>query len=224
MDNAKLSLKMGKRLKELRENKGLSHEKLGAELYDRYKDSNMTKPNSKRKKRKNQDNTEGEYERLISKDSLINYEVQSQDHTKAFTNNGMCVEYLRYLADYYNVSADYLIGLSDIPTSDETIQGIHKKTGLSEVATENLCELSPAARRLIDDLLTSKTDLESIAFGYELMRGAIKTKNELLDMEKEVTQTEIMSEITNKTVDDIDVYRFRLAFQFAKFAEKEQED
>lgn len=88
MDIKKLSLTMGKRLKDERERRGLSHEKLRLALMEKYGIE-------------------------ISKDSLINYEVSDEHHTKACKNNGMRVEYLRYFADFYGVSADYLMGISD---------------------------------------------------------------------------------------------------------------
>lgn len=48
------------------------------------------------------------------------------------------VDKLTMIADYFGVSADYLLGLSDIPTRNETIRGIHEKTGLWEEAISSL--------------------------------------------------------------------------------------
>lgn len=42
------------------------------------------------------------------------------------------------LAKYYNVSVDYLLGLSPYRSSDTSIQGVEKVTGLSETAIECL--------------------------------------------------------------------------------------
>lgn len=42
------------------------------------------------------------------------------------------------LARYYGVSADYLLGLSDCPSPNEDIKTVHKVTGLSEKAIENV--------------------------------------------------------------------------------------
>lgn len=38
------------------------------------------------------------------------------------------------LADYYGVSADYLLGLSDTPSKDASIQSVNRITGLDEAA------------------------------------------------------------------------------------------
>ncbi len=42
------------------------------------------------------------------------------------------------LAEFYNVSTDYLLGLINIKSSNIDFQGIHRKTGLSEKAIETL--------------------------------------------------------------------------------------
>lgn len=101
------SLIMAQRLKELRNENGLSHESLRKALMEKY-------------------------EIDISVDSLKNYEVSKTPHVKAYKNDGMRVEYLRCLADFYNVSADYILGISDIKSADKGIQTIIKNTGLSE--------------------------------------------------------------------------------------------
>ena len=49
------------------------------------------------------------------------------------------VEILFKIADYYKVSADYLIGLSGVKTPDIDTQGMAAKTGLSERAIERIC-------------------------------------------------------------------------------------
>lgn len=98
---------MAERLKQLREGRGLSHDKLSKALADQYGVK-------------------------ISPDSLINYEVADANHTKAYKNQGMRVEYLRCLADFYQVSADYLLGLSPNPTNDKDLDAVCKYTGLSE--------------------------------------------------------------------------------------------
>lgn len=47
---------------------------------------------------------------------------------------------LRMLAKYFNVSVDYLQGLSDVPSIDISIQQICKRTGLSQTALEFMQE------------------------------------------------------------------------------------
>lgn len=107
---------MAERLKQLREEKGLSHEKLSKALFDQYGVK-------------------------ISSDSLINYEVADADHTKAYKNQGMRVEYLRCLADFYGVSADYILGqINDPCRAPSAIDDL----GLSEKAVRWLADLKTA--------------------------------------------------------------------------------
>lgn len=112
---------MAERLKRLREEKGLSHEKLSKALFDQYGVK-------------------------ISSDSLINYEVADADHTKAYKNQGMRVEYLRCLSDFYGVSSDFILGITDIRSADKGVQSIIKNTGLSERSAVVLRALSMANR------------------------------------------------------------------------------
>lgn len=102
MDKKNISFTFGTRLKELRQECGLSHVQLRDQLKDRYGIS-------------------------VSRDSLMAYEVADDTRSKAekLPNLGMRVEYLYCLADFYGVSLDYLVGNSDyydIKHSDLTIE------------------------------------------------------------------------------------------------------
>lgn len=134
MDGKSLSLLTGQRLKELREQVGLSHGKLSKVLKDVYGID-------------------------ISRDSLMNYEVSDEHHSKAYKNNGMRIEYLRCLADYYNVSCDYLLGLSDIKKANLNVREMCNLLGITEGAIEELIELdleppcSVPVKRVLSQLL-----------------------------------------------------------------------
>lgn len=139
MDKEKLSLKMGGRLRKLRKDRGLSYEKLQAAIYEKYGVE-------------------------ISKDSLINYEVSDENHTKRFKNNGMRAEYLRYFSDFYHVSADYLLALSDVKTTDPTTRDICEKTGLSEHTVSRLMQDDKRDRwaEVIDQLILQPGVLDTL--------------------------------------------------------------
>lgn len=104
---------MAERLKQLREERGLSHDKLSKALFDKYGVK-------------------------ISSDSLINYEVAFAEHTKAYKNQGMRVEYLRCLSDFYGVSSDYILGETKIRSMNPDISAAVKMTGLSEDTIKTL--------------------------------------------------------------------------------------
>lgn len=119
MTKQEQSFLMAKRLKDLREKKGLSCAKLKDVLYEQY---GIT----------------------ISRDSLMSYEIQTEHHSKIkdgkYPNLNMGVEYLNAFAQFYGVSADYLLGLSDIPTLDPHAAGASEYTGLSLEAVQALTE------------------------------------------------------------------------------------
>lgn len=184
MDGKALSLEMAKRLKEERQRKGLSHVALSKSLKTAYGID-------------------------ISKDSLQNYEVATESHTKSFTNNGMRVEYLRCLADFYGVSTDYLLGLSDIRSCNETLQDIHSKTGLSQSAIIKL---------MVDKDTGDSSSVELISYladkDVARLSDAIKAvnhfsatpKNASIDMDGadyDVEMSELYRVIANKILWDL---------------------
>ncbi len=101
------------RIKTLRKSKNLSHQTLANELAKKY--------NIK-----------------ISKDSLIQYEITDEHHTKWDKVKGMNIEYLYCIADYFNVSTDYLLGNTPNPTQDKDLDAVCKYTELSEKAIEKI--------------------------------------------------------------------------------------
>jgi len=105
------------RLKALREERKLSHSMLAKQLTEIYKTP-------------------------ISRDVLINYEISECHHTKFETGFGMRVEYIANLADFYNVSINYLLGATSTRTVDENIESACKYTGIEESALADLHEYS----------------------------------------------------------------------------------
>ncbi|MCI7727893.1 MAG: hypothetical protein MSH58_12305 [Clostridiales bacterium] len=107
---------MAKRLKELREEKKLSHISLSKALKEQYGID-------------------------ISRDSLMCYEVSDPHHTKAYKNEGMRVEYLRCFSEFYDVSSDYLLGLTDDRNKKPSAVD---DLGLSELAVKEITTLGHA--------------------------------------------------------------------------------
>lgn len=108
---------MASRLKKLRESRNLSHDKLSKAIAENYE----------------------EYGISISRDSLINYEKVTEK------NLGMRAECLWCLADFYGVSADYLLGIANEKTPDTDARAVMAYTGLSE---KNVNELHTMAQHL----------------------------------------------------------------------------
>lgn len=104
MDKKNISFTFGTKLRELRQERGLSHVQLSTQLNNQYGIS-------------------------VSRDSLMAYEVADDSRAKAekLPNLGMRVEYLYCLADFYGVSLDYLLGVSNYRGSlenEQTLQSL----------------------------------------------------------------------------------------------------
>lgn len=105
--------KTAERLKMLRREKKLSHEKLSAVLKVQYGIS-------------------------LSRASLIDYENTDVQSVKAGAAGKMSVDRIAALADFYGVSTDYLLGRSDIRSRDESAKALMDYTDLSEPAIQAL--------------------------------------------------------------------------------------
>ena len=151
------SFVMAERLKQLREAKGLSHERLSSALSAQYGIS-------------------------ISSDSLMNYEVTGEFHSKKYKNLGMRVEYLRYFSDFYNVSTDYLLGLTDTQSTNEDVQAVCQVTGLREDNIYDLMGLTdpveaPYLREMVNEFLSYAVD-DCALVTYKAFRKYIDMDNQ----------------------------------------------
>lgn len=111
--NDNTSRKTAERLKDLRKRKNLSHAQLRNEIKAKYGID-------------------------ISKSTLLNYEVSDPYNTKYGSNAGMKIEFLSCFADFYEVSADYLLGRTDTPTTDVSLRAASEYTGLSNEVVDCL--------------------------------------------------------------------------------------
>ena len=117
INNEDLSPITGERLKNLRKDKKISAEKLSEVFYSIYSAH-------------------------LDRTSISNYEHSNQHHSHPHASNGMNVSTLRIFADYYGVSADYILGLTDVKSQDTTVQAMVNYTGLEENSISSLHENS----------------------------------------------------------------------------------
>lgn len=144
------SVIIARRLKQLREDAGLSHDRLSKALFERYSIK-------------------------ISSDSLMNYEVADKYHTKARKNLGMSVKYLYCLSDFYGVSADWLLGLSNERTLNGDLAQACRYTGLSANSISKFHELSESAQKYQKSLLLIELILRNLADDFGTL--ALETEN-----------------------------------------------
>lgn len=134
-DNQKIIT--AQRLKELRNKKNLSHEK----LHDELKKINID----------------------VSVGSLKAYEVTDIYHSKFHSTKGMSIETLYGLAEFYNVSTDYLLGLTDNPTTKAELRTVCDYTGLSRENIEVITILKDAGyKHIIESVINDRFFLELI--------------------------------------------------------------
>lgn len=135
------------------------------------------------------------------------------------------------ISDFFGVSADYLLGLSDTATTDKDVQFICEYTGLSERAIEVLSiynnnkriknQLTP----IIDKLLKSHK-LTYICCCIDEFSEAIEQKNNVLDclMTEDLKTSETQEDKENdfeeyeKLTDKADLNLFRLQEAITDFA------
>lgn len=170
------------RLKKLREDRNLSHEKLKYQLDKMYyedKDSGEIRRRIEIDMKEDVD----EYPSIISLSTLKNYEVHFFEGVKgsrAKAGFGMKISYITMFADFYDVSVEYLLGLAEISSTDNADKLINEKTGLSDIAILNLKfqRISPVGNTATLNKLLENHDFHNIVHNIHLLK--VEAINKLL--------------------------------------------
>ncbi|MBQ8264306.1 MAG: hypothetical protein IJY96_06000 [Oscillospiraceae bacterium] len=128
------------RLRELRERKGYSHSVLADKFNRMYENLSYTDKDGQKRSIS------------LSESALKSFEVGDKPHSKRLAGDGMGIRYLRCLADFYDVSADYLLGLSDFETQDIELAIFQERFGLSDYACEALENFADLASEYDGDI------------------------------------------------------------------------
>lgn len=118
------------------------------------------------------------------------------------------VEILFKIADYYKVSADYLIGLSSVKTPDIDTQGMAAKTGLSERAIERICYIGNFLHHAEPlNILLQSANFESALFHIDQYIDNVKIVEILRKKRQEMLQA-VFSEGPDNIVNGEPVYNW----------------
>ena len=91
-------------------------------------------------------------------------------------------ENLIKIAEYYQVSLDYLMGFTSVPNVDTSIQSVNEVTGLSVGAIEKLHDIkesNPAFSEIISLLL----DDSNCEYFLSLIQGLLNENTEIVELE-----------------------------------------
>lgn len=107
------------------------------------------------------------------------------------------------ICQHYNVSADYLLGLSGVRSVNQTTHGIHRATGLSEKAIENLRSLkrSEASLAFVNTLLEDAGALYQFSCLIDEMMVLTRTNDSESDYKKrmqEILCVDIIRELVSR--------------------------
>ena len=106
-------------------------------------------------------------------------------------NRGVSYEAVAALAKHYGVFADYLIGLSAVPSRQADVQAIEKYTGLSMLAVERLSSSStafPQEREYLDRLL-SAASFPALMDALSKVDRAIQSANRAIEYQRQDNHT-----------------------------------
>ena len=129
----------------------------------------------------------------ISKDSLMAYEA-SGNHSKSGSNYKMKAETLCALADYYEVSTDYLLGRTHVETPNISDRAICERFGIDEDALVglSLCTGNVERGSLSKDTFEKFLSFDSLPWLLSRINKAVISAEEL---------SETLDKI-NKRIDD----------------------
>ena len=165
--------KTAERLKALRTERGISHERMS-------------------------DAIEKQYGVNMSKQTLINYENAEEFRTKAGAAKGMSAERLATLADYFGVSADYLLGISDSPSIRENMRIAQKTLGISATSAENISKVTREKR-----YPSMKLNAQRLGAALDLLLSSGALKEIAQSLYNLLDASEEMRRIGQWTVEDL---------------------
>lgn len=122
--------------------------------------------------------------KTVSKETNPSISKSLIDDLESNVGKKRAVSYLtvKQLAQYYGVTSDYLLGLSDIPCLDTRLQAVNQVTGLSVDAIIKLSDLKdndPVLSDIVSLLLEDKNCL----YFLSLIHSLLKREEEMVELD-----------------------------------------
>ena len=121
-------------------------------------------------------------------------------------------EYLNSLATFFNVSTDYLLGLTENTSTNISEIGISNKTGFSTLTVENILNLSAEHKIILDKIINELLKSDLLEKFEELKENNIKLIN-LYQTDSIYNKLVEDEELTYNTIDNADELNGKFIFK-----------
>ena len=125
---------------------------------------------------------------------------------------------LESLANYFNVSTNYLLGKSDTPTY--TFDDINKKTGLSQKAIETLYKLQHNCFNENIDIAKEKEISNLYSSHLSILNLILEDDKELLELLDNIKKYKELEQDKKETEEKKEFYEYKLTKNFIYFIQK----
>lgn len=121
-------------------------------------------------------------------------------------------ENLMKIADFFGISIDYLLGFSDVPNRDESLQAVNAVTGLSVGAIVKLNKLKNDDSELVD-IISEAIEDNNLEFVLAIVRALKKSKKsgtgkELIKLEVDGVNESLYKETHLRSLLQLYIYDF----------------
>lgn len=127
-------------------------------------------------------------------------------------------EILERLANYFEVSSNYLIGKSDTPTY--SFEDINNKTGLSQKAIETLYRLQHNCFEEDIDITSNKKKSDYYSSQLDILNLLFENSKEFTELLNNIKMYKELKTQTKKDKEKIDFYEYKLTKNFMNFLNK----
>lgn len=125
---------------------------------------------------------------------------------------------LESLANYFNVSTNYLLGKSDTPTY--TFDDINKKTGLSQRAIETLYKLQHNCFNENVDITKEKVISNCYTSHLKILNLILEDDTKLLELLENINKYQELKQDKKETKEKQEFYEYKLTKDFIYFIQK----